>query len=384
MTDTHEEITDASKNVDHDVKPELSKEGTSDDHSESPDPNEEAEGEDDKNEWFGNIKAKCLKVYLSFVSKLNPKDKEWYFSLNDHWLFRILLFFSFNKDEVSVDGVVSYIKSGKCKNIITLAGAGISTSAGIPDFRSPQSGLYHNLGKYDLPHPEAIFDIEYFKLNPKPFYVLAKELYPGEFIPTPSHYFVKLLHDKGLLLRHYTQNIDTLEHIAGIPVEKLVEAHGTFRTSHCLKCKKEYSQEWVKGEIFADRIPTCTVCEGVVKPDIVFFREGLPRRFYELSSIDFKHCDLLIIMGTSLTVQPFASLFENVSASCPRLRINRDDVGLTGARKVFQQLFGGAGLENNSVRDVVLIGDCDDGCKSLVDKLGWTSDFEALISGPKS
>ncbi|KAB7497342.1 NAD-dependent protein deacetylase sirtuin-2 [Armadillidium nasatum] len=366
MTDTHEEITDASKNVDYDVKPELSKEGTSDDHSESPDPNEEpsdateeAEGEDDKNGWFENLKAKCLKFYSSFVSKLNPKDKE------------VL-------DEVSVDGVVSYIKSGKCKNIITLAGAGISTSAGIPDFRSPQSGLYHNLKKYDLPYPEAIFDIEYFKLNPKPFYVLAKELYPGEFIPTPSHYFVKLLHDKGLLLRHYTQNIDTLEHIAGIPVEKLVEAHGTFRTSHCLKCKKEYSQEWVKDEIFADRIPTCIVCQGVVKPDIVLFREGLPRRFYELSSIDFKHCDLLIIMGTSLTVQPFASLVDNVSASCPRLLINRDDVGLTETRNVFQQLFGGA------VRDVVLKGDCDDGCKSLVNKLGWTSDFEALLSGPKS
>ncbi|KAL7645609.1 UNVERIFIED_CONTAM: hypothetical protein RMT77_003995 [Armadillidium vulgare] len=375
MTDTHEEITDASKNVDHDVKPELSKEGTSDDHSESPDPNEEpsdateeAEGdecsteeEDDKNGWLEKLQA-------FFASKLNFKDKE---------VEKVL-------DEVSVDGVVSYIKSGKCKNIITLAGAGISTSAGIPDFRSPQSGLYHNLEKYDLPHPEAIFDIEYFKLNPKPFYVLAKELYPGEFIPTPSHYFVKLLHDKGLLLRHYTQNIDTLEHIAGIPVEKLVEAHGTFRTSHCLKCKKEYSQEWVKDEIFADRIPTCTVCEGVVKPDIVFFREGLPPRFFELSSVDFKHCDLLIIMGTSLTVQPFASLVDNVSASCPRLLINRDDVGLTETRKVFQQLFGGAGLENNSVRDVVLIGDCDDGCKSLVDKLGWTCDFEALLSGPKS
>ncbi|MCL4117565.1 UNVERIFIED_CONTAM: hypothetical protein GTU68_039309 [Idotea baltica] len=153
-------------------------------------------------------------------------------------------------DEVSIDGIVSYIKSGKCKNIVTMAGAGISTSAGIPDFRSPESGLYNNLSKYNLPHPEAIFDLDYFESNPKPFFVLAKELYPGAFNPTPSHHFIKLLHDKGLLLRHYTQNVDTLEHIAGIPIEKLVEAHGTFRTSHCMSCKKAYEQEWMKGRKF--------------------------------------------------------------------------------------------------------------------------------------
>lgn len=61
------------------------------------------------------------------------------------------------------------------------------------------------MGKYNLPCPEAVFDIEYFRKNPKPFFQLAKELYPGAFIPTPSHYFVKLLNEKGLLLRHYTQ-----------------------------------------------------------------------------------------------------------------------------------------------------------------------------------
>lgn len=76
--------------------------------------------------------------------------------------------------------------------------------------------------------------MDYFEENPQPFFALAKELYPGSFNPTPSHYFVRLLHEKGLLLRHYTQNIDTLERIAGIPDDKLVEAHGTFFTNHCL------------------------------------------------------------------------------------------------------------------------------------------------------
>ena len=78
---------------------------------------------------------------------------------------------------------------------------------------------------------------------------MAKELFPGKFDPTPCHYFLKLLLDKGLLLRLYTQNIDTLERVAGIDEEKLVEAHGTFYTSHCIKrsCNTEYTLTWMKG-----------------------------------------------------------------------------------------------------------------------------------------
>lgn len=163
--------------------------------------------------------------------------------------------------------------------------------------------MYHNLASYNLPYPEAIFELAYFRENPQPFFRLAKELYPGNFKPTPSHYFIKLLQDKKLLLRHYTQNIDTLERIAGIDQDKLVEAHGTFHTNHCIDCNKEYSMEWVKEEIFKDNVPTCTECNGIVKPDIVFFGENLPERFHVLPNSDFKQCDLLIIMGTSLTVQ---------------------------------------------------------------------------------
>lgn len=126
-------------------------------------------------------------------------------------------------------------------------------AAGIPDFRSPSSGLYHNLEQYNLPHPTAIFEIDFFSENPEPFFVLAKQLLPEGFRPTPSHYFVRLLYEKGLLLRHYTQNIDTLERVAGIPGDKLVEAHGTFHTGKCLKCRKAYDLPWMKGNrLFID------------------------------------------------------------------------------------------------------------------------------------
>ena len=77
--------------------------------------------------------------------------------------------------------------------------------------RTPGTGLYDNLQKYNLPEPSAVFDVAYFHHNPRPFFTLAKELYPGKSSPNLVHCFVRLLQDKGLLLRNYTQNIDGLE-----------------------------------------------------------------------------------------------------------------------------------------------------------------------------
>ncbi|XP_037950847.1 NAD-dependent protein deacetylase Sirt2 [Teleopsis dalmanni] len=282
--------------------------------------------------------------------------------------------------ELSFDGLIKHWKHKGFKNIVTMVGAGISTSAGIPDFRSPGSGLYDNLKKYNLPYPTAIFELDYFNENPQPFFALAKELYPGTFNPTPSHYFVRLLHEKGLLLRHYTQNIDTLERIAGIPGEKLVEAHGTFHTNHCLECSKLYTMEWMKDQIFADNVPTCSVCNGVVKPDIVFFGENLPADFYALPEKDFKKCDLLIIMGTSLEVQPFAMLVDHAKSDCVRLLINRTKVGQNNDR--LSWFSGGPSLNFDSkknTRDIAYIGDCDDGAFALADGLGWGKELRKLI-----
>lgn len=303
---------------------------------------------------------------------------------------------------VDFQGLVEHWKEHGFKKIVTMVGAGISTckkkvrniplrskvadktelmiifveifslsAAGIPDFRSPNTGLYHNLQKYDLPYPTAVFEIGFFRKNPKPFFALSKELYPGNFRPTPCHYFVRLLHEKGMLLRHYTQNIDTLEHVAGIPSEKLVEAHGTFHTNHCISCRKEYSMEWAKEQIFADNVPTCTTCKGIVKPDIVFFGEDLPHKFYVLPDKDFKECDLLIIMGTSLEVQPFGGLITRPDKQCVRLLINRELVG-TGSSG-FDFFFGTGGLrvgKKNNARDVAWLGDCDDGVQALADAVG--------------
>ncbi|XP_069500316.1 NAD-dependent protein deacetylase sirtuin-2 isoform X2 [Ambystoma mexicanum] len=285
-------------------------------------------------------------------------------------------------DELTIEGVAKFMQNEKCKNVVCMVGAGISTSAGIPDFRSPGSGLYSNLQKYNLPYPEAIFEISYFKQNPEPFFALAKALYPGKFKPTVCHYFLRLLKEKNQLLRCYTQNIDTLERVAGLTDEDLIEAHGTFYTSHCVSmfCRTQYTLSWMKEKIFSDLTPKCDKCNSLVKPDIVFFGESLPSRFFSAVKSDFPKVDLLIVMGTSLQVQPFASLVSKVPTNTPRLLINKEK---TGEGESFLGMLGfGGGMDFDSekaYRDVAWLGNCDEGCLALADLLGWKKELEELV-----
>nr|XP_014340983.1 PREDICTED: NAD-dependent protein deacetylase sirtuin-3-like isoform X4 [Latimeria chalumnae] len=231
--------------------------------------------------------------------------------------------------------------------------------------RTPGTGLYDNLQQYNIPCPEAIFDIDYFTYNPKPFFSLVKELYPGNYQPNYIHYFVKMLHEKGLLLKMYTQNIDGLERKAGIPSEKLVEAHGTFSTASCHSCCKPFPAKIAQEAIMNDKIPRCKACSGIVKPDIVFFGEDLPKRFYRFSK-DFVNADLVFIMGTSLEIEPFASIVDSARSYVPRLLLNRDLVGP----------FKRKPMRNT---DVAELGDLIENIKRLVGILGWEEKMDELI-----
>ncbi|XP_006811176.1 NAD-dependent protein deacetylase sirtuin-2-like [Saccoglossus kowalevskii] len=294
-------------------------------------------------------------------------------------------------DELTLQGVAKYIHDGKCRNIITMVGAGISTSAGIPDFRSKNTGLYDNLKEYNLPSPSSLFSIDYFKKNPEPFFkIRVRDFYMkvGEYQPTPAHYFIKMLADKGLLLRHYTQNIDTLDTRAGIPEDKTVLAHGSFASWHCLgeDCKTSYTLEWVKKIVNDDKIPRCTKCKSVIRPDIVFFGESLSANFHESVEQDFGKCDLLIILGTSLSVQPFCSLINRVPVNTPRLIINKDKPNDTLAQDAVGS-FLGIDLQfpsllfdkDDNYRDVAYIGTCDDGCYKLASLLGWQDHLKRMV-----
>ncbi|KAF2445343.1 putative SIR2 family histone deacetylase [Karstenula rhodostoma CBS 690.94] len=263
----------------------------------------------------------------------------------------------------TLEAVAAYIKEGSARRIVVMTGAGISTSAGIPDFRSPDTGLYANLARLNLPYAEAVFDIEYFRGNPLPFYALAQELYPGKYRPTITHSFIHLLHQKGLLLKLFTQNIDCLEREAGVPGHKIVEAHGSFASQSCIDCKAPYPEDLMKKAIKEEIVPKCLRkrCDGLVKPDIVFFGEQMPADFFHNRSLP-GDADLCIVMGTSLSVQPFASLPMMCGDGTPRLLINSEQVGEMGSR----------------ADDVLLLQDCDTGVRKLAEACGWLDELEAL------
>ncbi|CAI6335435.1 unnamed protein product [Periconia digitata] len=264
-------------------------------------------------------------------------------------------------DSRSLESLAKYIKDGRAKRIVVMTGAGISTSAGIPDFRSPDTGLYANLQRLNLPYAEAVFDIDYFRKNPDPFYALAQELYPGSYRPTITHSFIKLLHDKGLLLKLFTQNIDCLEREAGVPDDKIIEAHGSFAKQSCIECKYPYPKDQMQQAIKDKSVPRClnSECNGLVKPEIVFFGEQLPESFFRNRFLP-EDSDLCIVMGTSLSVQPFASLPQACGESTPRLLINSEQVGSLGSR----------------ADDVLLLEDCDAGVRKLAEACGWLEELE--------
>jgi NAD+-dependent protein deacetylase SIR2 len=151
------------------------------------------------------------------------------------------------------------------------------------------------LDKFDLPYPEAIFELGYFRerpeaclyspIYPHPWhshkspsptvYAFARDFDPSVFRPTLSHSFLHLLHTKGALHTCFTQNIDGLERRAYVPQNKLVEAHGTIATARCVNCKSAYDTDKLWDAIRAGVLARCAQCEAVVKPDIVFFGESV-------------------------------------------------------------------------------------------------------------
>lgn len=186
------------------------------------------------------------------------------------------------------------------KNIVVLTGAGISTNAGIPDFRGPQ-GLYTSR-LYD---PEKVFDIAYFLKDPKPFYEFAHDFIAIEstISPTVAHHALAALEGADKIKSVITQNIDGLHQKAGS--QKVLDMHGSFLTSHCLRCRKTYGYQDLKAMVLQHVIPHCS-CRGIIKPDIVFFGEDV--KYYHKALELAQSADLFLIIGTSCVVYPAASL----------------------------------------------------------------------------
>ena len=187
------------------------------------------------------------------------------------------------------------------KNMIALTGAGISTPSGIPDFRSPGSGLWE---RYD---PMEVASILAFRYNPESFYdwmrPMAKLILEAQ--PNPAHIALAQLEQTGFLQGLITQNIDDLHRRAG--TEQLVEIHGHLRQATCISCFRSYTTEAMLVD-FAEtgHIPRCEECGGILKPCAVLFGEQLPMDAVRQAQHWIKNCDLLLAVGSSLEVVPVA------------------------------------------------------------------------------
>ncbi len=204
------------------------------------------------------------------------------------------------------------------ESIVALTGAGISTAAGLADFRGPE-GLYVTR-RYD---PDKVFDIDAFGHDPLPFYEFTRDFLGviDTIQPTFTHCFLAALEAEGDLKAVVTQNIDPLHSQAGS--REVIAVHGGYWTSHCLRCRKEFAFAEMRSKVSAEPVPHCS-CGGVIKPDVVFFGENVLD--LDLAAEAVMSCDLLLVLGSSLTVYPAAGLPRHAPGGV--VVVNRGEVAL--------------------------------------------------------
>ncbi|MDR1521155.1 MAG: RNA polymerase subunit sigma [Planctomycetota bacterium] len=240
-------------------------------------------------------------------------------------------------------------KIRNAKKMAVLTGAGLSTSAGVPDFRGPR-GLYVTRA-YD---PETVFAIDHFDRDPGPFYAFSRDFLAmlEKISPTPTHRFLARLEADGRDIGIVTQNIDGLHQLAGS--RRVYPIHGDYRTAHCRRCGKDCDGDELAARLKASaEVPVCSACGGTIKPDVVFFGENV-RNLPEALSLAAAS-DLMLVLGSSLAVYPAASLPS--SAGGEVIVVNRGPVALGPGRGIYladagldeffaeveEQLMGGGG-----------------------------------------
>ena len=217
------------------------------------------------------------------------------------------------------------------RRIVAFTGAGASTESGIKDFRSVD-GLYSQ--KFDYP-PEEIISHSFYEKKPEYFFRFYREkMLPLGFEPNVTHRVLAKWEQEGRLSAVVTQNIDGLHQKAGS--KTVHELHGSVLRNFCTRCGKFHSAEFVKE---ASGIPRCS-CGGIVKPDVVLYEEGLDGQTIEKSVEAIARADMLLVLGTSLTVYPAAG-FVRYYRGNRLVLINRDPTPYDGfADLVFHESLG--------------------------------------------
>ncbi len=190
------------------------------------------------------------------------------------------------------------------EHLVFFGGAGVSTGSGIPDFRG-SGGLYTAENEGEEP-PETILSGAYLRDCPEKFFAYYKThmLYP-EAKPNAAHIALAKLERRGKLKAIVTQNIDGLHQAAGS--RHVIELHGSVMRNYCTHCRKAYPLSYL---LDCDGVPRCEICDAVVRPDVVLYGEGLDGESFGKAEKAISEANVLIVGGTSLTVQPAASLID--------------------------------------------------------------------------
>ncbi|MFL5832482.1 MAG: SIR2 family NAD-dependent protein deacylase [Solirubrobacterales bacterium] len=198
---------------------------------------------------------------------------------------------------------------GQARSAVALTGAGVSVPSGIPDFRTPETGLWAKVDPMEVAH------IDVFERDPERFWSYYRPRFEalGDKAPNRAHEALAQLQRRGLIEGVITQNIDRLHRAAGS--ENVIEVHGSIETSSCVTCAASFELEEMDG-LFDERgVAVCSVCRGAVKPDVVLFGELLPESAMARATELAERADLILCVGSSLAVYPVAGL--------PRVTLDR-------------------------------------------------------------
>lgn len=206
----------------------------------------------------------------------------------------------------SIDSLIATAASlwRDARHVVALTGAGISTPSGIPDFRTPDSGVWDRVAD-----PMEVASIYAFKRRPQSFYDWLRPLLQTFLAaePNAAHYALARLEQHGRLQSIITQNIDLLHSRAG--TETIHEVHGHMREATCITCYEVFNADMVLSDYLATGdMPHCPACGGVLKPNVILFGEMLPMRVMQRAKAETRRCDLMLVAGSSLEVAPVGDL----------------------------------------------------------------------------
>jgi len=185
---------------------------------------------------------------------------------------------------------------------VVLTGAGVSVPSGIPDFRTPGTGLWEKVDPMEVAHIDAFHSdtARFWRYYRPRFHEL------GSKEPNSAHRAIAELEDRGLVSAVITQNIDRLHGVAGS--RRVIEVHGSIETSSCTSCGESVGIEEVDALFGDGEVAFCAGCGGKVKPDVVLFGEFLPEQAMAEATALCEEAELVLCVGSSLEVFPVAGL----------------------------------------------------------------------------